>query len=444
MSTPQRDAIANPATGLVIYNLEDSLPQFWNGVCWMPFYLRNCGDCDFRARLTPMADTIDRTQRLFSEVDIDITQTFGPNTPIPAVIVGNLPLGVTATFTGNPSNGSGTIRLRLEVTPFTPAGTFPIIIQLSCGTVIQSLVFTLTLEPCYQLSVLNSINNYNVATDLYATHPSAPTTQPVCVVTTIAPGVLVSSPTATQPAFTTGNLPSGSVVGIVNDGNIIARGGDGGQGFLVNLTGCGGLYQAGGFNGGDAIRLTATTSLLNNGHVFGGGGGGGSAAVVLCASFNVIGFNVSLGFATGGGGGGGPALGQGGNPTFTVGFVAYAPGTNASGGVNGTPGFGGNYNIPFNLGPATITPAAIGGNGGPYGLQGQDGQLAIFLSICFNIPFIGNVCPINQNLFSFFGIPQPALPGGQGGFAVRRNGFTLTNLPDANYQTQFLRGRVGN
>jgi len=35
MTTAQRDAIAAPAEGLVIYNTTDHEPQFWNGAAWL-------------------------------------------------------------------------------------------------------------------------------------------------------------------------------------------------------------------------------------------------------------------------------------------------------------------------------------------------------------------------------------------------------------------------
>jgi len=61
--------------------------------------------------------------------------------------------------------------------------------------------------------------------------------------------------------------------------------------------------------------------------------------------------------------------------------------------------------------------------------------------VVVNIPFIGPiVIPVVSNL----NIPIPAPPplAGNGGYAVKRNGFT-TNIPDNQYNTSFLRGQVG-
>ncbi|MCS6790968.1 MAG: hypothetical protein NZ580_08325, partial [Bacteroidia bacterium] len=38
LTRAQRDAIPNPPRGLVIFNVEDSVIQYYNGRCWLPTY----------------------------------------------------------------------------------------------------------------------------------------------------------------------------------------------------------------------------------------------------------------------------------------------------------------------------------------------------------------------------------------------------------------------
>src|SRR5690606_35894180 len=138
--------------------------------------------------------------------------------------------------------------------------------------------------------------------------------------------------------------------------------------------------------------------------------------------------------------GGGAGLGEGGTqPNNLIGLSWYSPGTDGTGGQFGVPGQGGilNFPITFAIGPAQvdINPNAVGGNGGPYGYPGTQGlfQLTISVSVVVNIPFIGPiVIPVVTNLNIPIPVPPPA--AGDGGFAVKRNGFT-TNIPDNTYNT---------
>ena len=156
----------------------------------------------------------------------------------------------------------------------------------------------------------------------------------------------------------------------------------------------------------------------------------------------------AFGFFIGAGGGGGANLGAGGQqPGSLIGLAFYGDGTDATGGQFGVPGSGGILNFPivFAVGPAQIdiNPNAFGGNGGPYGYPGTQGsiQILISVSVVVNIPFIGPITiPVVTNLTIPIPIPPPA--AGEGGNAVKHNGFT-TNIPDNLYNTSFLRGEVG-
>lgn len=442
MTTVQRNAINKPATGLMVYNTSDSTVQYWNGVCWLSVWQENCNDCHIKFALSAIADTIDRTIKDSSAVTAMVSQVAGTPNQTAINVLGFLPAGMTYTVNPNPINNPGSSQIVFKVTPFTPAGTYPIVIQALCGPSVKNIIYTITIEPCYLLDVVNNTTNYSVSTDLYATYPTAPTNSPVCVVSTVHNGVFVTSPNTNNPAVTTGSLPAGSVVAIVNNGHIIGMGGDGGLAYdpTANppMTGAG-------FDGGDAIFLTIDATVLNNGYIFGGGGGGNSMAFQ-------VGMNVGpvfLGMLIGSGGGGGAGLGQGGNLSApAIGLFFYSPGTDGTGGLFGVPGSGGYLNFPINfgLGPVQITlnPNVSGGNGGNYGAPGTQGvfQLSISAFMVINIPFVGPVTiPILQNINIPIPVPPPA--AGNGGNAIKRNG-NQTNIQDNAYNTAFIKGTVGN
>ena len=443
MDKTSRDNIPNPAIGLVIVNTTDSTLDYFNGDCWLPSFAEDCNSCYLNVTPSSIADTIDRVVSQIQNLTLDIVQTAGNPQQIAVTILTTLPSGLTATITPNPSPSTGVVDIEFFATPFAPAGTYPIVIQVLCNNSTYNIVYSLTILPCYEVPVLNTTNNYNLGTSFYNLYPSAPTTSPVCVVCLIDPGVEISSPSTATPAFTTGTLPAGSLVAIVNEGNILGRGGDGGDAFdpALGLTGEG-------EDGGVAVNLTLNADIVNNFNIYGGGGGGGSMAFSISTGNLIPPPAPAFGFFIGAGGGGGANLGEGGSqPNGLIGLSFYSGGTDGTGGQFGVPGQGGilNFPITFAIGPAQvdINPNAIGGNGGPYGYPGTQGvfQITITVSVVVNIPFIGPiVIPVVTNL----NIPIPAPPpaAGDGGFAVKRNGFT-TNIPDNLYNTSFLRGTVG-
>jgi hypothetical protein len=451
MTTVQRDAIVNPKAGLLIFNTQDSLLEFWNGQCWLATWQQDCGDCAFRTTLSSLADTIDRALTDSVVVDLNITQTFGNPQNIAFTLVNTLPTGMTLVFRNNPLFSSGQASFLIRVTPFVPAGTYPIIIQVLCGGGIRTLVYSVTLTPCYYVSINNSVNNYNLAQALYALYPTASTTQPLCIVAQVQSGVTVGSDTSTTPAFITGILPSGSVVQLINDGWIFGKGGKGGTAYApVSVPPSTGEGE----DGGHAIELTTgpnlNFTLTNNGYIFGGGGGGASMAFDISYSFGslpVIG-SISIGFLIGGGGGGGAGGGPAGNFTGTyIGPTYYQGGTPGTTGLTGVPGVGGtvSYAINFGAGPASISilPYVKGGDGGAYGYPGNAGIFVvnINISVNINIPFIGNiVIPVYQGPLN---IPVPPPLPGAAGYSLKRNSSTVLNYQDLLYNTSYLKGRLG-
>jgi hypothetical protein len=370
-------------------------------------------------------------------VTLSVLQTAGTPQNIAFAVVGSLPPGVTVTITPNPHFSSGNVTVVFHVTPFAPDGTFPIIIQSLCGSTTYNFVYSLTLTPCYDVHVNNSVQNYNLRNALGAMYGSAVLNGPVCVVNTVDPGIYITSPNVNAPAYTTGNLPAGSIVALVNNGNIIGKGGDGGSAYdpALGLTGAG-------QTGGTAVEARIRTYVQNNFNIYGGGGGGGSMAFELSTpNIPVIG---PIFFLIGSGGGGGAGGGAGGTAPGSVGIAFYAPGFAGTAGQFGIPGSGGLLVAPITqaVGPATFTinPNTIGGNGGAYGYPGTTGTFQVTLTVTVTVPIIGNITIINGlNL----PIPVPAPAAGLGGYAIKRVGGATVNIPDNLYNTSALRGKVG-
>ena len=441
MTTAEKNAIPNPATGLIVYDTTDSTLQIWNGVCWLRSYQRTCNDCYFNMTGNRAADTINRTQTDSSVLTLTITQTNGSPQNIAFAVIGSLPAGVSYTIVNNPQLSTGMVTVTFHVTPYAPAGTFPIIIQALCGSTSVNYIYSLTLTPCYIIHVSNTTTNYNLQTALSATYGSAILAGPVCVVSYVDAGVDVSSPNVNVPAYTTGALVPGSVVALINNGNIIGKGGDGGT-----ATDPANGYTGAGQNGGTAVDITISTTIQNNFNIYGGGGGGNAMAFGL--TYNLPLGLPSIGILIGSGGGGGAGGGAGGNIPSLIGLQFYTPGTAGTAGQFGVPGVGGllQYPISTTQGPVTISinPNDRGGNGGQYGYPGTQGvfQVTLNLSVTVNIPFIGPITiPVVSNVNIPIPVPVPA--AGLGGNAIKRRNGATTNIPDNQYNTSFLRGKVG-
>lgn len=429
LTTTQRDNIVQPKAGLQIYNTTDSLMQYYNGRCWLSTWQRNCDDCAFSFTSSRQTGNIDRIVSNSDSTELYIQQVAGASQTMAVYVIPNLPQGITATLSSFVAQGSDTISLRVTADIFAPPGTYPVIVQAVCGNTIGIQVFVVTVEPCIEVDITSPTTNY----DLQAAN-NLPTSTPICVVARIASGVTMQN-TGTSPVFTSGNLHPNSRVGILNDGDLLARGGNGGAGSGVTGGGTGA-----GLPGTDAINLTTHTHIINGqtGRIYGGGGGGGSVGFLVNIPIPGVNFNLGIGA----GGGGGAQLGQGGN--LGTGFGYYAPGQNATGGVLATGGAGGILNTPISFAitavTITLTPQVFGGAGGNYGVDGLPGTLTVNVLAQVTIPFVGNVTLLNQN---FPNPPPTGFPaGGTAGAAVRKNGQTLIGLNNGNYQTTNIRGRV--
>lgn len=437
LTTVQRDSITSPLKGLTIFNTIDSLIEYWNGECWLKAYEKNCYACDFSMTIDHNTDTIDRVVNDSVSANLTVAHTHG-NQQISLIYLSSLPAGVTVYFGGNPTiDTSGTLPIIVRADKCASVGgTFPIIIEAFCGDQIHFVSYDVYIRPPVQITIPADVIDY----DLKAVN-NLPPNPAQFVLLNINSSVELHASQSTNPAYTTGAIDPNSVVCIVNNGDILGRGGDGG-GFVYN----GQLLTIGGNpgnDGGNAMNLTSVTYLQNNGAIYGGGGGGGAVGFVLSTpSIPVIG-SISIGF--GFCGGGGSESGQGGvvNPNgISIGL--FRNGGNATCCITSTPGLGPTANypitIPISIASINITPSAYGGNGGGWATAGTAGYIDVSLQVCVSIPIIGNVCvniPIPGGFLPFYG-PN----GGNPGLAIKRNNNPLTGIADGSYSSAQVKGVV--
>ena len=179
----------------------------------------------------------------------------------------------------------------------------------------------------------------------------------------------VTSGATGQAAIETGSFASGDTVKIINNAQIIAKGGTGGGGAQATGQNTTKIAGSAGAAAGHAINLQFPVTIQNNGgHIRGGGGGGGGDGnASQVTSKGAV--QTSLG---GGGGGGGAAVGAGGaagatsgSPNIRVAAAGQAGGATSAG--NGGQGAASG---------ATGEPAngGVGGNAGTFASAGQAGS----------------------------------------------------------------------
>jgi hypothetical protein len=431
LTTVQMNGITTPLKGLTIFNTSDSTVEYWNGECWLKAWEKNCYYCDFQMAINHPADTLDRVNEDSVFATVTVTHTHGTS-PVNTTWTAVPPTGVQIYQQGNnviDSNGTFNIVVKADI--FAASGNIPILITAYCGDQVRFVTYNVYIKPCVEVDIATDVYSYDVQAQNSVLLPAG---SRECVIVDVFSGVTVHSSDATLPALTIGNLDPLSIVGLINNGSILARGGDGG-GFLTTTAG-----GNPGQNGGNAVNLTTRTILRNSGQIYGGGGGGGSIGLSYSSpSIPIIG-SITLGFGVGGGGG--SESGQGGNvPSGGVTLGYYRAGTSATSGVGSVAGAGGSITVPIpitiSVATITITPNVQGGDGGGYAQPGTASSLSIGLSVCVQIPFIGNVCPLNTSL------PVPVGgAAGTPGLAIERNGNTLQGLPDGIYNSFLVKGVV--
>jgi len=189
------------------------------------------------------------------------------------------------------------------------------------------------------LPITTNTFNYNIFTS------AGSPTNAVNLVVTINSGVIVGSTDTSLPALTTGNLPAGSTLTIINNGRIQ---GAGGRGATAACGDCGyGNQPQRGSKGGDALEVLVDITIDNqNGEIWSGGGGGGDGGYAL--------------YTTPGGGGGGAG--------FNFGLKGRS--SNAQDGTLTTGGAGGTAVNCYRIKTENPRGGAGGGPGEP-GIRGD-------------------------------------------------------------------------
>jgi hypothetical protein len=221
----------------------------------------------------------------------------------------------------------------------------------------------------------------------------------------------IYSTNASASAFTTGTgWPSGSTITIVNNSEIIGRGGNGGAGG-TNASPTGGNGGA----GGTAISLSYPVTIYNNSVIYAGGGGAGGGGLSRSTA-TYTGANLIYS-----GGGGGAAQGNG---TNGVGGASNIPnylgifernGADGSSVTTGVGGIGGKvyFTNPGNKNYAGDPDSEwLGGNGGNSAGYGQAGNSG-------NAGTVSSYMPWSYQNYS-------GGSGGAAGYAVQTNGNSLT------------------
>ncbi len=247
--------------------------------------------------------------------------------------------------------------------------------------------FTVYVHEAVILNITSSLANYNI----YAAAGSPSVANNFIV--TISSGVIVYGSTASVPALSSGNLPAGSIVRIVNNGYIYGAGGKGGN--------AGGSYYASevGQDGGSAISTTVPIYIDNtNGYIFGGGGGG--AGGTQCGTTNILACGGS------GGGGRGYAAGAAGILGGCYSGANYPNGSSGGAGSFSGPGGGGggaSSGVYPNQWAGGTCYSGAGGAGGEWGSAGGSAG----------------------NSYLYGGLQYYGNAGGAAGKAVQLNGNTV-------------------
>jgi hypothetical protein len=204
--------------------------------------------------------------------------------------------------------------------------------------------------------------------DIHTSATSSPSYSPVgtFIEVVVNPGVRVSTFSTSYAMFLPSNSPPSNNVKIINQGEIVGTGGQGGPN---SIAGSGNPGSA----GRDAIAIQRPISIDNQGTIAGGGGGGGAGGGYSLGRPIKQGGPVS--YFGGSGGGGAGAYGT--SPTAPGGLAGASP-SPAYAGADGTPtsGGAGGSGTPILTQPLYTSypgPGGAGGGLGSSGVAGTDG-----------------------------------------------------------------------
>ena len=239
---------------------------------------------------------------------------------------GSNPISLSEYYAGGDNVPSGTSG---------DAGSIP-----SSGTIAVSQFYGSTNRVAIALTISSTTQSYNIFSNRGGTYSAG-----ISDVTLTVQAIVGSTGAS---AIDTGNQwTSGDTVKIINNSQIVGRGGAGGAGGGQNAQG------GAGSAGQPAIVLGINTTIQNNGGNIRGGGGGGGGGKGAQVTHPVKGGQLIQQFAGGGGGGG---QGQQG------GAAGSGTGAGQAGSISGAGGGG-----------TGQSPAGNGGAGGGFGQAGQGG-----------------------------------------------------------------------
>ena len=321
----------------------------------------------------------------------------GGTAQLSATVNGPLGTGVGVSFatTTMPIPGSTVMTLNSNC---PPAGVYTITVQAQIGVTSSYATYTLTVTGGSPVHITTNQTNLDIST-LFPAGACAGSDTVI-----IDPGVTICSTNPTIPAMTTGNIPAGGSLVIINNGSIIGAGGAGGADpSSLASSSC---PSADGQNGGDAILIATAinTKIINNGTIASGGGGGGAGAALSAASLSTCIFSGGAAPGGSGGGGAGGCGNVGGPGGANVGCNPGTAGTGTTGGAGGpAPSSGGcGCSGIFGIGAGHSGSGGPGGNLGLPGAGGNNGTTGT------------GVCPAGQ--------------GGAAGYSVNGNACGCYNL----------------
>ncbi|MDB0037989.1 hypothetical protein N9F08_01375 [bacterium] len=439
LTTLERDAIAAPAVGLIIYHTDVLQEEIWNGTCWVPTYLEHCDDCEVDIAFQQATYNIDRMATMSISAPVTITQSTPGGTvlPVELTVVHTFTEETDVTLSQYSVTGTSTINIDILTNVFERGGDHFVTIFANCGERIVAKTLTINVALCDLVNITTDQTNYDLSANGITGNS--------CVVVTIEENVSIRSDDATIPAFTTGAINPACKMGIIHRGLIFGKGGNASIQMTVN-----------GQNGGDALVLGCDTEIRNTGMLYAGGGAG--LTVGIFQPVNLGPFTICL--AVGAGGGGGMPDGLGGGDTQGICNIIlglWESGNDAESLYDDDEGAPVSKGIvqPFSFGPiqGVFAVKANGGGGGDFGEAGATIAVPVdftgtSLEICINLPFIGDICaPIPGLSAALNGISNQiynallSVSPGQPGFAIKRTG--VVNIEDGDYQTVSIRGQIG-
>jgi hypothetical protein len=140
MTTIQRDAIANPAIGLSIFNISTGTHQYWNGTCWLNIGQTKCTDYSI---VLSNANACIYTSSA-SKTTVDLIATLNNFDGIPVILgASGVPSGVSVEFSNNPITPTSSSQITFTGSPAAVPGNYSINIISMNGGDIQSVPFNL-------------------------------------------------------------------------------------------------------------------------------------------------------------------------------------------------------------------------------------------------------------------------------------------------------------